>query len=372
MRFVVSTTQLLRKLQLIGGVISSNTVLPILEDFLFDIKKGKVTVFATDLETSMSTELEVEAKESGRIAIPAKILMDTLKTLPEQPLTFAYDEKTFAVEISSSTGKYKLAGENPEDFPKIPTPEDATEVNVPSEVLGKAITQTLFAASNDELRPAMTGVFFQMEPDGMTFVATDASKLVKYVRKDVSVEKASSFIVPKKALQLLKGSLPGEETQVAVSYNASNAFFVFKDTQLICRLVDAKYPDYNAVIPADNSNILTLGRVDFLNTLRRVSIFSNKTTHQCVLSISGNEIKVSSQDLDFSNEAFERMACTYDGDDLEIAFNARFLIEMLGVLETEEVKMELSTPTRAGILVPGIVEENEQLVMLVMPVMLNA
>lgn len=372
MRFVVSTTQLLKKLQLIGGVISSNTVLPILEDFLFDIDKGKITVYATDLETSMSTTLEVEAKESGKVAIPAKILMDTLKTLPEQPLTFSYDDKTFAVEISSSTGKYKLAGENPEDFPKIPNPEDATEAGIPSEVLGKAIAQTLFAASNDELRPAMTGVYFQMEPDGMTFVATDASKLVKYSRKDVKVDKASSFIVPKKALQLLKGSMPSEETRVAISYNASNAFFVFNDTQLICRLVDAKYPDYNAVIPTDNSNLLTVNRTDFLGTLKRVSIFSNKTTHQCVLNITGSELKVSSQDLDFSNEAFERINCTYDGGDLEIAFNARFLIEMLGVLDTEEVKMELSTPTRAGILVPGEADDNEQLIMLVMPVMLNA
>ena len=167
MRFVVSTTQLLKKLQLISGVISSNTVLPILEDFLFDIQDGKIKVFATDLETSMSTEIDAESKESGRIAIPAKILLDTLKTLPEQPLTFAFDEKTFGIEISSSTGKYKLAGENPEDFPKIPTTEDATEVEIPSEVLGRAIGQTLFAVSNDELRPAMTGVLFQLQPDGM-------------------------------------------------------------------------------------------------------------------------------------------------------------------------------------------------------------
>ncbi|MCD8528753.1 MAG: DNA polymerase III subunit beta [Chitinophagales bacterium] len=363
--------QLLKKLQLISGVISTNTVLPILEDFLFDIKEGKIKIFATDLETSMSTELEVEAKEDGKIAIPAKILLDTLKTLPEQPLTFSFDEKTFGIEISSSTGKYKLAGENPEDFPKIPSAEDANSVELPSEILGRAVNQTLFAVSNDELRPAMTGVYFQLQPDGVTFVATDASKLVKYKRSDVVSKEAANFIVPKKALQLLKGSLPTEDTHVAVNYNTSNAFFNFNDTLLICRLVDAKYPDYNAVIPADNNNLLTVNRVDFLNTLKRVSIFSNKTTHQCVLSITGTELKVSSQDLDFSNEAFERLNCSYEGGDLEIAFNARFLIEMLGVLETDEVKMELSTPTRAGILVPGEVEDGEQLLMLVMPVMLN-
>lgn len=371
MRFVVSTTQLLKKLQLISGVISTNTVLPILEDFLFDIKDGKINVFATDLETSMTTQLEVEAKENGKIAIPAKILMDTLKTLPEQPLTFSFDEKTFVVEISSSTGKYKLAGENPDDFPKTPLAEDANDTSIASDVLQRAIAQTLFAVSNDELRPAMTGVFFQLQPDGLTFVATDASKLVKYKRTDIVSEESTSFIVPKKALQLLKGSLPSDLTRVAISYNSSNAFFSFNETQLICRLVDAKYPDYNAVIPVDNQNILTLGRVDFLNTLKRVSIFSNKTTHQCVLNISGSELKVSSQDLDFSNEAFERLNCSYTGEDIEIAFNARFLIEMLSVLEIEEVKLELSTPTRAGILVPAEPEENEVLLMLVMPVMLN-
>jgi DNA polymerase-3 subunit beta len=297
--------------------------------------------------------------------------MDTLKTLPEQPLTFSFDEKTYVVEISSSTGKYKLAGENPDDFPKTPLAEDANDTSIASDVLQRAIAQTLFAVSNDELRPAMTGVFFQLQPDGLTFVATDASKLVKYKRTDIVSEESTSFIVPKKALQLLKGSLPSEVTRVAISYNSSNAFFSFNDTQLICRLVDAKYPDYNAVIPVDNQNILTLGRVDFLNTLKRVSIFSNKTTHQCVLNISGSELKVSSQDLDFSNEAFERLNCSYNGDDLEIAFNARFLIEMLSVLENEEVKLELSTPTRAGILVPAEPEENEVLLMLVMPVMLN-
>lgn len=371
MRFVVSTTQLLKKLQLISGVISTNTVLPILEDFLFDIRDGKINVFATDLETSMTTQLDVEAKENGKIAIPAKILMDTLKTLPEQPLTFSFDEKTFVVEISSSTGKYKLAGENPDDFPKTPLAEDATETSITSDVLHRAIAHTLFAVSNDELRPAMTGVFFQLQPDGLTFVATDASKLVKYKRTDIKSEDSTSFIVPKKALQLLKGSLPSDISRVAISYNSSNAFFSFNETQLICRLVDAKYPDYNAVIPADNQNILTLNRIDFLNTLKRVSIFSNKTTHQCVLNISGSELKVSSQDLDFSNEAFERLNCSYNGDDLEIAFNARFLIEMLSVLENDEIKLELSTPTRAGILVPAEPEENEVLLMLVMPVMLN-
>lgn len=371
MKFVVQSTPLLKHLQIISGVISSNTVLPILEDFLFDIQDGKLTIFSTDLETSMSTNMDIEAKENGRIAVPAKILTDTLKTLPEQPLTFSFDEKTFAIEITSDTGKYKLAGENPEDFPKIPVAEDTTEINMPAEVLSLAISRTLFATSNDELRPAMTGVYFQLQPDGVTFVSTDAHKLVRYKRNDIKAEDPSNFIVPKKALNLLKNALPADSTGVNISYNNSNAFFSFEGVNLICRLIDAKYPDYNAVIPVDNQNLLTIGRVELQSSLRRIQIFSNKTTHQVVMGMAGSELKVSAQDLDFSNEATETLICTYEGNDMEIGFNARFLIEMLGVLDTDEIQIELSSPNRAGILLPGEQDENEDLLMLVMPVMLN-
>ncbi|MFN8287143.1 MAG: DNA polymerase III subunit beta [Chitinophagales bacterium] len=372
MKFIVSTTSLLKSLQVIGGVINSSSVLPILEDFLFEIKGGKLTVFATDLETSMSTELKVEAKDNGRIAIPAKILLDTLKTLPEQPLTFKVDEKTFGIEITSETGRYKLAGENPDDFPKIPQPEAVTEINIASANLSHAVAKTLFAVSNDDLRPAMTGVLFQVANDGMTFVSTDAHKLVKLKRKDVKTAKATQFIVPKKALNLLKGALGSDDSAVNVSYNKSNAFFNFENTKLICRLIDANYPDYNAVIPQNNPNKLTINRLEFQNALRRISIYSNKTTYQVVLSIAGSELKISAQDLDFSNEANERLTCSYEGNDMDIAFNARFLIEMLGVLESNEIEIELSTPTRAGVLRPVEKAENEDLLMLVMPVMINA
>jgi DNA polymerase-3 subunit beta len=372
MKFIVSTTSLLKSLQTISGVINSNSVLPILEDFLFEINKGKMTVFATDLETSMSTELKVEAKDNGRIAIPAKILLDTLKTLPEQPLTINVDDKTFSVEITSETGRYKLSGENADDFPKIPQPEAVTEVNMAATALGNAIAKTLFAVSNDDLRPAMTGVLFQISPEGVTFVSTDAHKLVKLTRKDVKAAKAAQFIVPKKALGLLKGSLPGGEESVNVSYNKSNAFFTFENTKLICRLIDATYPDYNAVIPQNNPNKLSINRLEFQNAMRRISIYSNKTTYQVILSIAGSELKISAQDLDFSNEANERLTCNYEGGDMDIAFNARFLIEMLGVLDSNEIEIELSTPTRAGVLRPTEKKDNEDLLMLVMPVMINA
>lgn len=372
MKFIVSTSQLLKQLQIVGGVISSNTVLPILEDFLFDINKGTLTIFATDLENSMSTSLEVESKESGRIAIPAKILLDTLKTLPEQPLTFSVDTKTFAVELTSENGKYKLTGENAADFPKIPVAEDTSTIHISSTILSYGISKTLFAVSNDDLRPAMTGVFFKLSPNGLTFVSTDAHKLVRYTRKDATSESEASFIVPKKALNLLKNSLPNDDSQATIKFNASNAFFSFNNVNLICRLIDAKYPDYNAVIPVDNNSTLTLGRYDFQNSLKRISIFSNKTTHQVVLNIKANEINISAQDLDFSNEAKETLNATYDGDNMEIGFNAKFLIEMLGVLNTDEINMKLSLPTKAGILVPAVADENDDLLMLVMPVMLNS
>jgi DNA polymerase-3 subunit beta len=371
MNFVVSTSALLKSLQLISGVVNSSSVLPILEDFLFEIKGGKLRVSATDLETSMSTELGVESKDNGKIAIPAKMILETLKTLSEQPLTFKVDEKTFAVEIVSETGNYKLSGENPSDFPKIPQSDDTAEVSISAAVLSESISSSLFAVSNDDLRPAMTGVLFQTDEEGTTLVATDAHKLVKLIRTDVKSPKAASFIMPKKALTLLKSSLPHSETSVKVAFNKSNAFYSFDNTNLICRLIDAQYPDYNAVIPTGNGNKLTIERLELQNALRRISIYSNKTTYQVVFSIAGSELKISAQDLDFSNEAHERLACVYEGNDMDIAFNARFLIEMLGVLTSKEIVIELSTPTRAGVIRPIEHDAEEDLLMLIMPVMIN-
>ena len=371
MKFIVSTSSLSKQLQLISGVISNNTVLPILEDFLFDIQGNKLTIYATDLETSMSTELEIEAKEEGKVAIPAKILVDTLKTLPEQPLTFSINEETNAVEVTTDKGKFKLAGENGDDFPRIPQPEDANSLTINSSVLGRAVNKTVFAVSNDELRPAMTGVYFLLEPDGITFVATDAHRLVKFRHLDTEVENPTNFIVPRKALGLLKGALPSEETQVTISYNDSNVFFNFGNVSLVCRLIDAKFPDYNAVIPTENPNRLTVNRADLLNTLRRISIFSNKSTNQVMVRLTGSELNIFAQDIDFSNEADERMNCDYEGEDIEIGFNGRFLQDMLSAMENDEIVIEMSTPTRAGIILPTEQDPGEDLLMLVMPVMMG-
>src|SRR3954471_23988980 len=370
MKFIVSSSALLKQLQQISGVINANTVLPILEDFLFEIEKNKLTVTATDLETVMKVHLDIEAKDSGKVCIPAKILMDSLKNIPDQPLTFSID-KNFAVELTSDNGKYKVMGENPDNFPKEPTADDATPFTMPSSALVTAINKTLFAVSNDDLRPAMTGVFFELNPDYIQFVATDAHRLVRYKRLDVKCPKAETFIVPKKPLNLLKNALPDNEDELTISYNSNHLFVSHGTTQLICRLIDARFPDYKVVIPSDNPYKLIVGKTDFQGALRRVSVFSNKSTNQVVLNIQGSELQLAAQDIDFSFEGNERMKCQYTGDDLAIAFNARFLIEMLNAASSDEVNVELSTPTKAGIIKPSENDEHEDLLILVMPLMLN-
>ena len=372
MNFIVSSGSLLKQLQLIAGVVSSNTVLPILEDFLFDIKDSKLTVFSTDLETSMSAQMDVEASENGKIAVPAKLLMEILKTLPEQPLTFSINDQNLAIEITSDKGKYRLTGENGDDFPRIPVPEETKEIKIASGVLSNAINKTLFAVGTDDMRPAMTGVNFELTPDGITFVATDAHRLVRYKRMDAKSTKSTSFIVPKKALQLLGNAIPSEDTQVKISYNASNAFFNFGNVKLICRLIDARFPDYQAVIPTENPNRLSILSNDLLSSLRRLVVLSNKTTHQATLKMSGSELSINTRDLDFSNEGNETLLCQYQGEDLEIAFNAKFLIDMLSSMNEEEVEFEFSTPSRACLMMPTSKKESEDLLMLVMPIMVNA
>lgn len=370
MKFSISSSELLKQLQIASGAIGSNPVLPILEDFLFKIEDKKLTIGATDLETSIATTIDVLADDDFAVAVPAKILLETLKALPPQPVTFTVDPK-FGIEITSSYGKYKLAGENGAEFPEIPVPDGVKTVKINSQYLLDAINNTVFATSNDELRPAMTGVYFQLDMNKLVCVATDAHKLVKYSTHQLAGEVSTTFIVPKKALNLLKNALPANDG-VTISFNKANAFFTFEGMSLVCRLIDARYPDYNAVIPVDNPNNMVANRSDFQNSLKRIAIYANKTTNQVVLDVTDKSLTVNAQDLDFSNEATEQMACVYKGTPMKIAFNARFLAEMLGILGSEEVKMEFSTPSKAGILTP--VEEdnnNREILMLVMPVMLN-
>ena len=372
MKFIVSSSYLLKKLQVLGGIINNNNTLPILDNFLFELNGNALKVSASDLESTVTSMLDVESSEEGNICIPARLLLDTLKTFPEQPLTFTLEDNN-TIEISSNHGKYALAYADGAEFPSAVALKDPTSTIIQGDILATAISKTIFASGNDDLRPVMSGVFFQFGTDGLTFVATDAHKLVKYTREDVKASETAEFIMPKKPLNLLKSILLGSEDEVAVEYNESNAKFSFDGTELICRLIDGKYPNYEAVIPKENPNKLTISRNQFLNSVRRVSIFSNKTTHQIRLKIAGAELNISAEDIDYSNKAEERLTCDYQGDDMQIGFNSRFLTEMLNNLTCDDVSLEMSLPNRAGILTPvdGL-DEGERVTMLVMPVMLNS
>ena len=372
MKFIVSSVALLKKLQIVGGVINSSNTIPVLDHFLFELENSSLIITASDLETTMSTTIEVDSKSKGKLAIPSKLLLDTLKTFPEQPLTFMVLENNI-IEINSNHGKYALAYSDGEQFPKTIQLDNPSSTKLSSDVLLKAINNTLFAAGNDDLRPVMSGVFFQLSNNNLTFVATDAHKLVKYTRSDFSASETAEFIMPKKPLNLLKTILGDKEYEVAVEYNNSNAKFILPETLIICRLIDGNYPNYEAVIPKENPNVLTIDRVQFLNSVKRVSIFSNKTTHQIRLRAAGAELNISAEDLDFSNKAEERLTCDYQGDDIQIGFNSRFLLEMLNNLESSEIRLEMSLPNRAGILKPTSGNaDGESITMLVMPVMLNS
>jgi DNA polymerase III subunit beta len=372
MKFIVSSSVLLKQLANINGVVSTNPIVPILENFLFQLDNKNLTVTASDLQTVMVTELEVESSDNGAIAVPAKLLLDTLRGLPEQPISVNVDSDTFGIEIVSDNGRYKLSGENPIDFPKIPSVNRAFSVELSSSALAKSIANTIFATSSDELRPAMGGVFLQLGAEHATFVATDGHRLIRYRRFDVKSSVDTTMIIPRKALNLLKSSLPSDNVPVKAEFNQANAFFSFANIKMIARLIDERFPDYENAIPTNNPNVLTISRGEILNSLRRISVYSNRTTHQVRLKLTPpNDLVISAEDLDFSNEANERLLCEYNGDEMEIGFNAKFLIEMLNNLDANTLSMELSAPNRAGIIVPLEKEDQEDMLMLVMPVMLN-
>lgn len=372
MHFIVSSSQLLRHLSSLSGVLNNSNTLPILDNFLFELGPGEAIISASDLETTMTTKLEVKTEDTGSIAIPAKMLLDILKAFSDIPLTFKVDPATFAVELTSDAGKYKLTGANGDEFPKSPALDDASGMTIDANALLTALNRTLFAAGNDDLRPVMSGIFFEFYSDNVRFVATDAHRLVRYARNDVQASSNAQFIVPKKPLNLLKNAASHAE-KVNMVYTDSNVRFEFDDVTIICRLIEGKYPNYEAVIPKENPNRMVINRQDFLQAIRRVSIFANKTTHQVRLKLAGSELVVSAEDLDFANEASERLSCSYAGEDMEIGFNSRFLMDMLNNLSSTEISLEMSAPNRAGIIKPTESEdEGEEVLMLVMPVMLNA
>lgn len=366
MKFTVSSSALLRHLNSLGGIVGSGATLPILECFLFEVKKMELTITGSDLETTISSSMKCESKDSGSICIPARLLLDTLKTFPDQPLTFSIEDKKKSVEILSDIGKYKLAGHDAEDFPKTAEVEKPSSFDIDSALLSKALSKTLFAVGSDDLRPVMMGVMFKVNSEGMTLVATDAHKLSRYASESVKSKSDISCIVPKKPLSLLKGSVG--TGNVKVECNATNISFECDGTKIVSRLIDGKYPNTEAVIPKGHPNKLTVDRQGLLNSLRRVSVFSNKTTHQMKLTLKKGSLSMLAEDLDFSNEATEEMKCAYEGEDLEIAFNSKFLQDILGNMDGDEVVFELGKPNQAGVIKPT---GKEKILMLIMPVMIN-
>jgi DNA polymerase III subunit beta len=375
MKFVVSSSDLLSHLQAISRVISSKNTLPILDNFLFKLEDSELEITASDLESTLITKMKLEnASESGSIAIPSKILLDTLKEFPDQPLTFDISTENYSVVIISANGQFNIVGQNGIDFPLLPElkAERKTSLRVNYEVLLNGINKTLFATADDELRPVMNGIYVELTNDNITFVASDAHKLVRYRRNDVKPGSEAAFILPKKPASLLKNILPKESADIQLDFDDKNAIVTLTNYKLVCRLVEGNYPSYNSVIPTDNPNSLTIDRVEFYNSLRRVSVFANQASNLVKLEIKGNQVTVSAQDLDFSISAYERINCQYDGDDMEIGFKSVFLVEILSNLASGDVIFKLSDPSRAGIMVPAEAEiEGEDVLMLLMPMMVN-
>jgi len=376
MKFVVSSSDLLSHLQAISRVISNKNTLPILDNFLFHMDGSNLEITASDLESTLITRMNLQnASESGSVAIPAKILLDTLKEFADQPLTFDIDTDSYSIVINSENGRFSVVGQNASDFPQLPAikSDRKNSMRVSYDVLLNGINKTLFATADDELRPVMNGIFIELGGDNLTFVASDSHKLVRYKRNDVKPGINASFILPKKPASLLKNILPKESNDITIEFDEKNAIFTLTNYTLVCRLVEGNYPSYNSVIPVGNPNKLRLDRLEFYNSLRRVSVFANQASNLVKLQLTGNQLTISAQDIDFSISAYERIKSTYDGDDMEIGFKSVFLIEILSNLTSGDVIFELSDPSRAGIMVPAEVEtDGEDILMLLMPMMINA
>ncbi|MBP5536637.1 MAG: DNA polymerase III subunit beta [Bacteroidales bacterium] len=378
MRFIINSQVFAKQVQALSGVIPNNNTLPSINGFYFNLKGNVLTIKTTDLETTMMASINLEtADDSGAAAVvvPAKLLMDTLKSFDDVPLTFNVDPSNFSIELAWGTGNCRLAGINPESYPELPAINDTVKTTIMASTLVNAINKTSFAASNDDLRPQMAGIYVELKPENATFVATDAHKLVRYRCLDVHSEEPSSFILPRKPILHVKNILAGlsEDCEVVLEYNNTNVSFTFGNYYIVCRLVDGKYPNYEAAIPKENPNRLTVDRNSFLNVLRRVKIFASMATQQVRLDISEHEIQITSEDIEFSSDAKEKIPCQYEGTPMEIGFNAKFLVEMVSNIDTENILIELSQPNRAGILFPMYSEETSakvDMLMLVMPVML--
>lgn len=378
MKFIVSSTDLLSHLQAISRVINSKNSLPILDNFLFQLEGNILTMTASDIETTLITSMEVEsAQGEGKVAVASRLLLDTLREFSDQPLTFNINDSNLAMVITSPNGSYNFIGQNGDEYPRMPQlQEDARELVLPVGTLSSGIAKTLFCTADDELRPVMNGVYFDISATNLTMVATDAHKLVRfktiYTSSSVSEsEETASFILPKKPATMLKNILPKESGEVRVQFDKKNAHFQLANYTMICRQVEGRFPNYNAVIPTANQYKIIIDRVSLLNAMKRVSVFSNQASNLVKLYFHENQIHISAQDIDFSISAEETITCQFEGEPIKIGFKSPFLIEILGNINASEVVMELSDASRAGLILPFENDQNEEILMLLMPMLLN-
>ncbi|EJW94858.1 DNA polymerase III, beta subunit [gut metagenome] len=373
MKFVVSSTVLFSHLQAVSRVINSKNALPILDCFLFDLQDGTLSVTVSDSETIMITSVELnDSNEDGRFAVIAKTLLDALKEIPEQPLTFEVNMDSLEITVQYQNGKYSLVGQNPDEFPQTAMlGENAVRIEMDAQVLLNGINCTAFATADDELRPVMNGVYFDITTEDITMVASDGHKLVRCKTLASKGSERAAFILPKKPTSLLKNLLPKEQGMVLVEFDERNAVFTLENYRMVCRLIEGRYPNYNSVIPQNNPYRVTVDRQLMIGALRRVSIFSSQASSLIKLRLQDNQILISAQDIDFSTSAEESLVCQYDGNPMSIGFKSTFLIDILNNISADEVVIELADPSRAGVIVPADQKEDEDLLMLLMPMMLN-
>lgn len=369
MKFSISSNELNKGLSAVIGAVPSKATLPILETILFESEDGKLKLTATDLEISIVEYIDADIEEEGAVAIPARRMLETLRQLPNIPVFFEVDERK-NINFRTDKGKYKLVGDDADEFPEVPSLEDGTTINTTTELMNNAIHKTLFAVSNDDLRPAMMGVYFQMGTEESRFVATDGHRLVKYTNGDITADNEVDFIVPDKALNLIQKTISGEQCELTVTQD--HARFKSDGTIVITRLINEQYPNYDSVIPRDNDKFLTISKEQMLSTVKRVAIFSSTTTRQIRLQLEEDKLTIRAEDLDMSSEAKETISCEYNYEEMEIGFNAKYLGDVLSNIDDDEVTFEFSSPNRAGIVKPSEENENEDILMLVMPVMLNS
>lgn len=373
MKLVISSTALFSHLQAIGRVINSKNTLPILDCFLFEVNDGVLSLTASDNETTMSTSLEViESDGNCRFAINAKTILDALKEIPEQPLTFAFNPDTLEMLVQYMNGRYSVVAQNADEYPiPVTLGESAVHVEMEANTLLNGINRALFATADDELRPVMNGIYFDITTDDLTMVASDGHKLVRNKNFATKGNEKAAFILPKKPATLLKNLLGKEQGAVNIDFDDRNATFTMPNYRMVCRLIEGRYPNYNSVIPQNNPHKVTIDRAILLSALKRVSVFSSQASSLIKLRLQDNQLVLSGQDIDFSTSAEETINCSYSGSPMSIGFKATFLIDILNNITGQDVVIELADPSRAGVLVPAEQEENEDLLMLLMPMMLN-